>query len=484
MSRVDVVKDNWKGRMRREAIMGRERYEQAERGQYREEFRVSKVLQQFDVKPVAEVNMLQAVNTKPEQLVNGGFQDMVQVHASKLTNEQRTIKLNMASERDSRVRGHLFKMGNRRFEDVGVAMSAELEAAIRSQLQDPQSVDGNTVLEAVREANFEVPLAAYYLNRVHGVELAPGATGCGVVTAELLPNRGGAIVKLECATMGRSLEEGFLRLAKRVARAAATLPIASDPEGLIERLLTTQMHDSTKFVCDELIAASKSWGEPVKITAVSLVPCPPQALLGLYILNPRDVYPGQGAGVSVVTFLLDEADAMLLEPEWTARLQSTVPPALAQHCMLEPLYVGAGGRVLKQPVMFSLTGHEAMRYPDGRPALYDWLEDQMSRARVTATRFGVVTTRLGYSTDDKTWVSLAAESHRYDKFSSRTDPPPLENGEKDLRSHNTRIKADHADEELWFNEPGQMTHTELKEEQAKGMPSGFETDDELMNKSA
>eukprot|EP01064_Diplonema_japonicum_P011083 TRINITY_DN18368_c0_g1_i2.p1 TRINITY_DN18368_c0_g1~~TRINITY_DN18368_c0_g1_i2.p1 ORF type:complete len:514 (+),score=95.69 TRINITY_DN18368_c0_g1_i2:55-1542(+) len=480
VTRVNVVKENWKAAARRNDLYGLRGRKAAEKKEYEApqtqksvwggEFKVTKKLMQFDSKPKGVINTQMERNTRIEDLNKGGFQDSIHINKNK-TPEQQTIKANLAKDAARRVREFLFKNIEK---NEGAPPVSDMLCELILNHTDKSKPD---VIQSIKAANHEIPLALYHLDQEH-----PRQPHSGVVSAEIIQDYGGAVIRLECETVERSLGEGFLRLAKRISRTAAMLPMNTPPDKVLQELLTTQLTDSDVYVCDELIKASTSWGETVTVTSASLVPSPEGSLFGWYVHNPRDLYPGQGAGIAFVTFLLSDSDTQLLEPEWMQRLQDTIPARLAEHCLLEPLYRNKGGRILKQTLVSPLTPAEHRRYPTYTPTVYDWLEDEMYRARVTASRFGLVSTVLSPNPATRTWVSLSAEAHRYDKFSSRTDPPPAADGSRNMQAENTRIKADHKEEELWFNEPGQMTETELQEEQKNSNDDGFETDDELMRK--
>ncbi|KAJ9438697.1 hypothetical protein DIPPA_16012 [Diplonema papillatum] len=349
----------------------------------------------------------------------------------------------------------------------------------------PQST-GKTSEAEVQASGTTTEGGSHLRSEDQGASQSAGKTKqphAGVVSADLVQGYGGAIVTLRCESVEASVSAFFLSLAKKISKTAAALPLTSaDP---LSDLLTAQCHDSEVFVEDLLVEASGYLQEVVSIAEVALVPWPENALLGWHVNNPRNVHTGQGSVVTVVLVMFPEVELAYLEPEWRDRLQDTIPHVLAQHYTFEPLWFGVGGRSLKQHLLASLPPHERLRFPDGMPSIFDWLSDICQRHRTLISRFGVISAGLGLPVVKK-WVSFSVEDNRYYNFSLAFDPQPrpelLARGDYSKHSVEDRIAVNHAEEELWYNEPGEKSFDTLAREQEAGVHDPVdESDDELMN---
>eukprot|EP01061_Rhynchopus_euleeides_P038134 TRINITY_DN65552_c0_g1_i1.p1 TRINITY_DN65552_c0_g1~~TRINITY_DN65552_c0_g1_i1.p1 ORF type:complete len:553 (+),score=110.31 TRINITY_DN65552_c0_g1_i1:66-1661(+) len=473
-------------------------------------FAVTRAAHHFNLGTEAERNLMWAKNTRFWQVKDEGFQvtlENLDGDAAPSRQRNRDARSNALRDEKIRARRFLFRQSDEHFSVMDPEVSERLCALVSNRLEKcgvprvaftPAEVRG-----ALVECNHEVPLALHYLRCDAESRDTPEWDAvaellrkgqkhfdCGVVSCDMIDGHQASVIELGCESVATMFSDAFLDLAKDISRtAAAVLQPESAAEGCaVSSLLTCQMHNSDVYVGDALLALSKQLLEVITVRRVALVPNPSDALLGWHLNNPRHRHAGQASAVCFALVLLGQQDSNLLEPEWRARLQETLPHALAQHCLLEPLWFNEEGRMLKQPFLSPLPEHELMRFPKGRPTLFDWLEDQSTRSRVLVTRFGVVNAQLGMGCA-KTWVSYAAEKYRYSKFSESVDPSMVGdvsetgNYSKDLAAPDAKILPDMQAEEMWFNEPGQKTFTQHSEEDAD-LPTGFHTDDELMNTRA
>ena len=463
-------------------------------------YAVTRAAHHFNLGTQAERNLFWEKNTRFWEVANEGFQLAVETptHTGQNTlpedaSRNDEIRYNSARDAEVRTRRHLFPESDRHFKVLDPEVSDRFIQLVRNRLSactvSPTFFTEEELKEAAIQCNHELPLTLYSLKKLaeRDPEVAKKMDerrfDCGIVSCDMIEGHQAAVVDVSCGSVRTMLGDSFLDLAKQISQTACSLEIEADFD-IVEQLLTSELYNSDLSVSEALQQLSDKCGEKIGIRRVSLVPCPEDGLIGWHINNPRERHAGQGSAICMVLVLLNEADSGLLEPEWKFRLQETLPHPVAQHCLLEPLWYNAEGRMLKQPFLSPLPRHELMRFPSGRPSLFEWMEDQCARSRLLISRFGVVNVQLGLGSA-KTWVSYAAEQYRYKKFSEAVDPAMYHdategNLDKNMSVNESDVLPDMQAEEMWHNEPGQRTFSQHEAEDNKNTPTGFETDDELM----
>ena len=433
----------------------------------------------------AQRSLKERRNTKVWELKREGFHDTIIRNSNKLPPRNLEVKKNVERYQNESTRSYLFKDSPHRFNEIPNTVSDRLINLVKSRLDPSNKKTDSEIRKSLLDSNLEISIAVYLLQGKPSLI----ATKCdyGVTTIEYIDGIGAVVIQLSCESLSMMIDKRFLDVAHQVSSSVSEVDLFkpfTDPKSI---LLTSNVNidGNTLPLEDFLLKKSLSLNEAITIKRVTVAPHPINGFMGWYVHNPRDDTNKLGDSICCVSVMVDEIEWSLLESEWKDKAQSYIGHVLAQHCCLEPLRVGDTGRLLKQSLQAPLDYDESFRFSSGSPTVFDWLDDCSQRLRIPITRFGVVKSHqtIGVS---KIWVSFLAEDHRYGNFSRHNDPQPVE--EKFIKgdfskenSHNKKIKNDLEVQEMWHNEPGQKSFSELTSQSEDVKDDGFESDEELLN---